>query len=89
MSSIESSAGGEYLKLALDNVNPSERLADALKPSARVVAAIGSERGWTERERHLLESKGYVRCGRGERIMRTEPAATVAGAIILSELEII
>ena len=89
LSAIESSAGGEYLKLALDNVNPSVRLADAVKPAARVVAAIGSERGWTERERQLLESKGYVRCGMGERIMRTETAATVAGAIILSELEII
>lgn len=89
LSSIEGSAEEEYLKLALDNVNPSERLADALKPSARVVAAIGSERGWTERERQLLESKGYIRCGMGERIMRTETAATVAGAIILSELKII
>ena len=56
---------------------------------ARVVAAIGSERGWTDRERSLLESKGFIRCGMGERIMRTETAATVAGAIILSELEII
>ncbi len=89
LSSIEGSAEEEYLKLALDNVNPSERLADALKPSARVVAAIGSERGWTERERQLLESKGYIRCGMGDRIMRTETAATVAGAIILSELKII
>ena len=89
LSAIESSAGGEYLKLALDNVNPSVRLADAVKPATCVVAAIGSERGWTERERQLLESKGYVRCGMGERIMRTETAATVAGAIILSELEII
>ena len=77
-------AGADYLKLALDNVNPSVRLADAVKPAARAVAAIGSERGWTERERRLLESKGYVRCGMGERIMRTETAATVAGAIILS-----
>lgn len=89
LSSIEVSAEEEYLKLALDNVNPSERLADALRPSARVVAAIGSERGWTERERQLLESKGYIRCGMGERIMRTETAATVAGAIILSGLKII
>ena len=89
LSSIESRAGEDCLKLALDNVNPSERLAAAVKPAACVVAAIGSERGWTERERKLLESKGYVRCGMGERIMRTETAATVAGAIILSELEII
>lgn len=88
--------GGEGLLLALDNVNPVARLADAVKQKknvvtegARVVAAIGSERGWTDRERSLLESKGFIRCGMGERIMRTETAATVAGAIILSELEII
>ncbi len=91
------SAGNEGLLLALDNVNPSARLADAVKEglktgaaaSSRVIAAIGSERGWTDRERRLLEAKGFVRCGMGERIMRTETAATVAGAIILSELEII
>lgn len=88
--------GGEGILLALDNVNPAARLADAVKQKknvvtkgARVVAAIGSERGWTDRERSLLESKGFIRCGMGERIMRTETAATVAGAIILSELEII
>lgn len=83
---MDSAAAGESgcLRLALDNVNPSMRLADAVKPAAFAVAAIGSERGWTERERLLLESKGYIRCGMGERIMRTETAATVAGAIILS-----
>ena len=89
-------AGGSGLLLALDNVNPAARLADAVKQGCdgsdsrtRVIAAIGSERGWTDRERRLLESQGFVRCGMGERIMRTETAATVAGAIILSELEII
>jgi RsmE family RNA methyltransferase len=83
-------AGNEdWLKLALDNVNPSMRLADAMKASGPVIAAIGSERGWTDRERRLLESRGYVRCGMGERIMRTETAATVAGAIILSQLGIV
>ena len=87
------SAGG---LLALDNINPSARLADAVKQAvaesgvgARVIAAIGSERGWTDRERHLLEAKGFIRCGIGERIMRTETAATVAGSIILSGLGII
>ena len=87
---------GSGLLLALDNVNPAARLADAVKQGSagtdcgpRIVAAIGSERGWTDRERKLLESKGFVRCGMGERIMRTETAATVAGAIILSEVGII
>jgi len=81
--------------IALDNVNPSCSLSKALRNTNKesrertVVAAIGSERGWTNKERSLLESKGFVRCGMGERILRTETAATVAGAIILSEMEII
>ena len=85
------SLNGDYLKLALDNVNPVARLADAVNKdsSKAVIAAIGSERDWTDRERRLLEAKGYVRCGMGQRIMRTETAATVAGAIILSEIGII
>ena len=81
----------EGARFALDNVNPAMRLADALadKKPGRVIAAIGSERGWTDRERGVLEAAGYIRCGMGERIMRTETAATVAGAIILSELGVI
>ena len=52
----------------------------------QIIAAIGSERGWTDKERALLESVGFIRCGMGERIMRTETAVTVAGAIILNGL---
>jgi RsmE family RNA methyltransferase len=54
-----------------------------------VVAAIGSERGWTDRERVLLEQKGFTRCGMGIRILRTETAATVAATVILSAMKII
>ncbi len=97
LESVCGAGSAEALLLALDNVNPAARLSDAVKQGcaagekggARVLAAIGSERGWTERERHLLEEKGFVRCGMGKRIMRTETAATVAGAIILSELGVI
>ena len=93
----DGTAASAGVLLALDNINPSARLADAVKQAgasgtvegSRVIAAIGSERGWTDRERRLLETKGFVRCGMGERIMRTETAATVAGSIILSELGII
>lgn len=86
------------LRLALDNVNPKCSLNEAMtdlpcmvcpKPCSEgktCFAAIGSERGWSEKERKLLEEYGYIRCGMGERIMRTETAATVAGAIILNKL---
>jgi 16S rRNA (uracil1498-N3)-methyltransferase len=86
------------LRLALDNVNPKCSLNDAMtdlpcmlctNPCAEgkaVYAAIGSERGWTDKERQLLEDFGYIRCGMGSRVMRTETAATVAGAIILNKI---
>ncbi len=91
------SDNANQMKLALDNVNPKKSLyaqtADlrstennAPAKTFEVVAAIGSERGWTDRERQMLETAGFIRCGMGERIMRTETAATVAGAIILANM---
>lgn len=75
------------LRLALDNISPSTSLTKALsaakaKKSDRVVAAIGSERGWTNKERDYLEDNGFLRCGMGPRIMRTETAATVSMSVI-------
>ena len=75
------------LKIALDNVNASENLFSFMQNRAQkfpVIAAIGSERGWTDNERQLLEKSGFTRCSMGQRIMRTETAATVASSIILA-----
>lgn len=52
----------------------------------RIVLAIGSERGWTERERDLLCERGFTLCGMGERILRTETAATAACAVVAAEI---
>lgn len=77
-------------KIALDNVRPATSLRAFLTGNASclrsAVAAIGSERGWTDWERACLEQNGFVRCGMGERILRTETAATVAGALILDAM---
>ena len=77
------------LKLCLDNINPDgslisllEKNKSAEKTLENFTAAIGSERGWTDRERKLLESRGFLRCGMGKRVMRTETAATVSASII-------
>ena len=75
------------LKIALDNVNASENLFSFMQNRTQkfpVIAAIGSERGWTNNERQLLEKSGFTRCSMGQRIMRTETAATVASSIILA-----
>lgn len=94
------SENAENVLLALDNVNPKISLKKSLGEfgcnfeygsqdsncEKTVVAAIGSERGWTDKERTLLEENGFIRCGMGERIMRTETAATVSASIILAQL---
>ena len=73
--------------ICLDNINPACSLSEVEGQS--VIAAIGSERGWTDRERRLFEDAGFIRCGMGSRIMRTETAVTVAGAIILTGMGVL
>lgn len=76
----------KILKLCMDNINPKGSLFSVLQEQyekpALIVAAIGSERGWTQKEREMLESAGYLRVGMGSRVMRTETAATVSASII-------
>lgn len=90
---LENAGEQKRILLALDNVAPECGLGEALKKNAtdgvKAIAAIGSERGWTNRERELLQNHGYILCGMGARIMRTETAATVAGAIILNEMGVL
>ncbi|WP_296321916.1 RsmE family RNA methyltransferase [Treponema sp. UBA3813] len=75
-------------KIALDNRRPSSSLHEFLEHESAhsVLAAIGSERGWTDRERDLLERAGFTLCSMGSRILRTETAATVASSIILDAM---
>lgn len=88
--SDESPKSAALLLLALDNVKPAQSLDAFLRanpPAGRpVFAAIGSERGWSPAERALLEERGFVRLGMGNRVMRTETAATVSASLILSAM---
>ena len=87
--SLSMSKGNQNL-ICLDNINPKCALGEVqFSKEVPVVAAIGSERGWTDNERKLLEAAGFIRCGMGSRIMRTETAATVAGAIILNSMGVL
>lgn len=54
-----------------------------------VYAAIGSERGWTDRERALFAEKGFASCSMGCRVLRTETATTVALSLILQSLGVL
>jgi RsmE family RNA methyltransferase len=50
-----------------------------------VVLAIGSERGWSERERDMLEAAGFLRLSLGSRALRTETACVAAVVLALEK----
>jgi len=79
---------GDTEKIAMDNEeglqafgkwNPTEEYSAA-------ALAIGPERGWSPREREILDSAGFIRLHLGERILRTETACSAASALILSSM---
>ena len=74
----------EIIKLIVEKYITSEK---AFADNEYVTAAIGSERGWTDNERKILSDSGYILCGMGNRIMRTETAATVSASIILNYIQ--
>lgn len=82
----------DYIESQLSSINSTNSIVVDSKsnvPKFNAIAAIGSERGWTEKERQLLEQNGFVRCSMGCRILRTETAATVAASIILNYMGVL
>lgn len=76
--------------LALDNIEPSQSLSCALKEKPqKAIAAIGSERGWTNYERQLFRQNGFELLSMGKRILRTETASTVATSLILDSMGVL
>ena len=73
------------LLIAADNVRPQgamSRLAPAARP---VVLAIGAERGWSDRERGMLEAAGFMRLSLGSRALRTETACIAAAVLAIEK----
>ena len=74
----------------LDNVKPEFRLSDAVQTRAfenkTVIVAIGSERGWTDKERNIFEQRGFKLYSLGNRVLRTETASTTAVSLILAAM---
>ena len=83
---LEQAAGAfsGALLVAPDNTRPTGAMADLSVRRQSVVLAIGSERGWSDRERMLLEGAGFLRLSLGKRALRTETAC-VAAAIMAME----
>lgn len=88
---VKNSHPENSIKLCLDNVSPKASLPQILEETKMqncneskktYIAAIGSERGWTNKERSFMQENGFTLCSMGSRIMRTETAATVSASVI-------
>ncbi len=77
------------IKILLDNVIGAEPLSSMDLSGKSVTVAIGSERGWSDRERRLLLSAGYKPALLGSRILRTETAVSAGSAVALSRMKLL
>ena len=74
------------LLIAADNVRAEGAMSRIVPTRRPVVFAIGSERGWSDRERDLFEAAGFLRLSMGSRSLRTETACVVAAALVLEKI---
>jgi len=74
-------------KYALDNYEYTLPLGE-IQPAYgdEIALAIGSERGWTTKERDLLRDSGLLLVGMGPRVLRTETAVIAALALVKSAM---
>lgn len=70
-------------KIAMDNYEAEQHIADLDITQDSVAIAFGSERGWTDSERNLLRAANFELAHLGKRPLRTE-TAVVAGLAILN-----
>jgi 16S rRNA (uracil1498-N3)-methyltransferase len=68
-------------------LEPRARAGKLAAVAGRLALVVGPEGGWTDSEREELEARGYLPLGLGPTILRTETAAVVGGALLLSHLE--
>ncbi|MCL2266345.1 MAG: RsmE family RNA methyltransferase [Treponema sp.] len=74
------------LLFAMDNVRAESSFFNIMPSTHPLVIAIGPERGWSDRERNLFESSGFLRLSMGDRPLRTETACTAAAALAAEKL---
>ncbi len=68
-------------RVCLDNYEATRPLLDVVRGVESVVLAVGSERGWTARERECFRGCGYELAHLGERPLRSETATIAALAV--------
>jgi RsmE family RNA methyltransferase len=77
------------LLIAADHVRPEGTFANLSAFGQAVVVAVGSERGWSDRERDRLEAAGFLRLSMGDRALRTETACIAAAVLALEKIGVL
>ena len=74
-------------RVALDNYEASQAFSALSFPIGSAAAlALGSERGWTVKERDLLRKQAFLFAHLGQRVLRTETAAVAALVLLRAKL---
>lgn len=76
----------ECERIVLDNYESPEALSGLRIAAPGAVLALGSERGWTARERDLFRGAGFRLAHLGTRVLRTETAVVAAVTLALAKL---
>lgn len=76
----------DWAKIFLDVYEAAEPLDTVARGAKGAVLAVGSERGWSAKERNLLRAAGFVGAHLGDRVLRVETACVAAGAVALAAL---
>lgn len=73
-------------RIVLDNIEPNIKLAEYNPEDNNCLLAIGSERGWSKRERNIFRINKFIFASLGNRILRTETASTAGIALLLARM---
>ena len=78
----------DTILIAADNVQAQGTFSkfNSFPNITNTVLAVGSERGWSDNERCLLESSGFVRLSFGSRPLRTETACIAAAILVMEKI---
>ena len=76
-------SGESAARLLLDNISGEGSLSARNLRDRAVILAVGSERGWSDREREVFLEAGFEPILMGSRVLRTETACTAGIALVL------
>ncbi|MCG8453761.1 MAG: 16S rRNA (uracil(1498)-N(3))-methyltransferase [Spirochaetales bacterium] len=75
-------------RIALDNGPGAQSFHPMGTAPHGAILAIGPERGWSEKERQLLEEQDFQRCFIGSRVMRTETSCALGSGLMLHAMQV-